>query len=171
MLDALGNLGDFIGGIAVVVTLLYLAVQVRQNTTALQTASWQAVVTAYRESNRLRCDSAAALAWAKGLTAFPDLPFEERNFFATIMVDEALCFQGAFALHDSGQLAESTYTAYLDWFASIAATPGGGVWWETVGRPVFVGAMVTAVDERLAAGDLHDIRRMPAIRLEEPPAS
>ncbi len=39
MLEALGNLGDFIGGIAVVVTLLYLAVQVRQNTTQLRESS------------------------------------------------------------------------------------------------------------------------------------
>ena len=29
-LDALGNLGDFIGGIAVIVTLVYLANQIRQ---------------------------------------------------------------------------------------------------------------------------------------------
>jgi hypothetical protein len=67
ILEALGNLGDFIGGIAVVATLVYLALQVRQNTAALRTASWQAVVAAYRESNQLRCDAPAALAWAKGL--------------------------------------------------------------------------------------------------------
>ena len=36
MLEALGNLGDFIGGIAVVITLIYLAVQVRQNTLQLR---------------------------------------------------------------------------------------------------------------------------------------
>lgn len=36
MLEALGNLGDFIGGIAVVATLIYLAVQVRQNTAQLR---------------------------------------------------------------------------------------------------------------------------------------
>jgi hypothetical protein len=36
VLEALGNLGDFIGGIAVVATLIYLAVQVRQNTLQLR---------------------------------------------------------------------------------------------------------------------------------------
>jgi hypothetical protein len=35
-LEDLGNLGDFIGGIAVVVTLVYLAVQVRQNNRLLR---------------------------------------------------------------------------------------------------------------------------------------
>jgi hypothetical protein len=32
ILEALGNIGDFIGGIGVVVTLLYLVMQIRQNT-------------------------------------------------------------------------------------------------------------------------------------------
>jgi hypothetical protein len=153
------------------VTLVYLAMQVRQNTSALRTASWQAVVGAYRESNQLRCDPAAALAWSKGLGGISDLAFEDRNYFATIMVDEALCFQGSFALYASGQFEESTYEAYLDWFASIVVTPGGNTWWEETGRPVFVPAMVTAVDERVAKGDLHDIRKMTALRLEESPAA
>ena len=32
MLEDLGNIGDFLGGIGVVVTLVYLAYQIRQNT-------------------------------------------------------------------------------------------------------------------------------------------
>ena len=35
-LDALGNLGDFIGGIGVLATLIYLASQIRQNTSSVQ---------------------------------------------------------------------------------------------------------------------------------------
>ncbi len=35
-LDALGNVGDFLGGIGVVVTLVYLAAQIRQNTAQLR---------------------------------------------------------------------------------------------------------------------------------------
>ena len=31
VLEDLGNLGDFLGGLAVIATLIYLAVQVRQN--------------------------------------------------------------------------------------------------------------------------------------------
>jgi hypothetical protein len=32
VLEDLGNLGDFLGGIAVIATLIYLAIQIRQNT-------------------------------------------------------------------------------------------------------------------------------------------
>jgi hypothetical protein len=59
MLEGLGNLGDFLGGIGVVVTLVYLAFQVRQNsallaqnTNAVQSSAYQAVtnnLNAYNE--------------------------------------------------------------------------------------------------------------------------
>lgn len=34
-LDAMGNIGEFVGGLAVVITLFYLAVQIRQNNSSL----------------------------------------------------------------------------------------------------------------------------------------
>ena len=44
MLENLGNLGDFIGGVGVVITLVYLATQVRQNTRALRLSSIQQIM-------------------------------------------------------------------------------------------------------------------------------
>jgi hypothetical protein len=118
----------------------------------LKTAGRQAIAAGYRDSNRLRLDLATGLDWARGVASFPDLPFEDRNLFGTVMNDEALFFQGAFAIYESGQLEESTYAAYLDWFSSIVATPGARAWWDTVGRLVFVPEMVAAVDLRLSVG-------------------
>ncbi len=150
--------------------MIYLALQIRHNTAALQTASRQAIAAGYRDSNRLRLDPRTALAFAKGLSSVSDLPFEDRNLFVVVVNDEALFFQGAFALYESGQLEESTYKAYLDWFASVVATPGGTVWWEEVGRPIFAPAMVHAVAQRLEAGGLLDIRQLLHIRLDDQPA-
>ena len=171
MLEALGNTGDFIGGIAVVATLLYLSVQIRQNTNSMRTASRQAISSGYREANRLRLDPQTGLAWAKGLTSFSELSFPERHLFSTVAIDEALFFQGAFALHESGQLDESTYLAYLDWFSSIMSTPGGFHWWETTGRPIYTPGMIAAVDERLSVGGLLDIRELPGLRISDAPGA
>ena len=46
----LGNYGEFIGAVAVVVTLVYLAAQIRQNTKQLASSSLQAL--ADRAENR-----------------------------------------------------------------------------------------------------------------------
>ena len=167
MLDTLGNLGDFIGGIAVVITLIYLAIQVRQNTSALKAASWQEVVSGAREAAKLRGDPAIAPAWAKGLSYYPNMPVQDVSIFSLAITDEALFFQGVFALYQSRQLDESVYNAYRGWFASVLATPGGSVWWVTVGRPIFVPEMVSEVDKYLEKGGIPDIRQLPALGAED----
>lgn len=150
------------------VTLLYLALQIRQNTKALRTASRQEIVSGYRDANRLWFEKGAALAYANGIRSYPELPFEERSLFVTMLNDQALFFQGAFALYESGQLEEETYQAYLAWFASNIATPGGLVWWEEIGRPIYTRRMVAAVDARISAGGLVDIRELGFARPDEP---
>jgi hypothetical protein len=49
MIETLGNIGDFVGGIGVVITLAYLAVQVRQSAKAGQVAAAQAVMQSMSE--------------------------------------------------------------------------------------------------------------------------
>ena len=51
MLDTLGNLGDFIGGIAVVLTLVYLIIQIRQNTDATRVATLQGIMGVAQQLN------------------------------------------------------------------------------------------------------------------------
>ena len=75
-LEALGNIGDFLGGIGVVVTLVYLAAQIRQNTAQLRSNAEGARVAALDETTRSlglwqdgivsRRDVAAL--WERGLT-------------------------------------------------------------------------------------------------------
>jgi len=168
MLEALGNLGDFIGGIAVVATLLYLAVQVRQNTVALRTASRQQIVAGFREYNRLLLQPGNALAYGKGMRSYPDLPFDERQAFSTMVNDHALFFQGAFALHEAGTLEEATYIAYLEFFAASISTPGGMVWWDAV-SPLYAPRMVAAVKARLVQGGLPDLLEGPVFALDDFP--
>ena len=48
--EAFGNVGDFIGGIGVVITLAYLALQIRQNSNSVKAASAQAVLGALTQS-------------------------------------------------------------------------------------------------------------------------
>jgi len=51
MLELLGNLGDFVGGIAVVVTIGYLAVQMRSQTIANRRATFQDLLNHQAELN------------------------------------------------------------------------------------------------------------------------
>ena len=48
-LEDLGNLGEALGGLAVLVTLVYLAIQTRENTKALRAATFQQVVDSFAD--------------------------------------------------------------------------------------------------------------------------
>ena len=52
-LEDLGNLGEFIAAVAVVVSLVYLALQIRQNTRSVRDSAFQAVASSVQETSIL----------------------------------------------------------------------------------------------------------------------
>ncbi len=165
ILEALGNLGEFISGFGVIITLIYLAVQVRQNTAALQTSSRQDIVSGYRAHSRLLLETGGVRTFAEGLRGYPDMPFDERALFWNLLGDHAVFFQGVYALHESGTLEDETYEAYLDWFACHLTTSGGSAFWLQ-GRLIMPHRVVEAVDARLAQGGLPDIMELSPYALD-----
>lgn len=167
MLEALGNLGDFVGGLAVVVTLLYLAAQIRQNTRAVRTASRQEVVAGAREWNRLLLEPVVNDAYEEGLMGYPHLVQASAARFRGVMNDLTLFMQGAFAMWEGGSLENDTYRAYLDFFAANLVTPGGTAWWAEA-SPMYLDRMVANVEERLSRGGLRDLRATTLARPTTP---
>ena len=53
ILEDLGNIGDFIGGVLVAISVIYLATQVRQNTKSLRAAAYQEAVRGANEWSNL----------------------------------------------------------------------------------------------------------------------
>ena len=51
--DAIGAVGEILGAVAVFMSLVYLGVQIRANTTSMNTASRQAVANEFRDWIRL----------------------------------------------------------------------------------------------------------------------
>ncbi len=109
-------------------------------------------------------DIVTARAFRNGLQDYPNLEYEQRVLFSTVITSEALFFQGVFAQFESGQLESETYEAYLLWFSSLIKTPGGSAWWEETARPIFMGRMLVAVDDRIVKGDLPEILGMAGYR-------
>ena len=155
-LETLGNLGDFIAGIAVLATLIYLAHQVRQNTSALSTASREAIYSGYRAQNAHLIDTDVSEAYAVGLRYFPDMPSSQKRVFTHTINDHALFFQGAFALYEAGTLPKKDYTPYLNWFSSHLVTPGGSLWWRET-RGFYNEDLIDALDKKFAEETLPDV--------------
>ncbi len=162
----LGSIGELIAAAATIATLFYLARQVQANTRQAQTTSRVEITREYRKVQNMLLDADLNLAWATGLSDYPNMSFENRSRFSIHFGDEALFFQGIFAQFENEQLEDQTYQHYLAWFSALVLTPGGSFWWEGVGRPIYVSKMVAAVDERFARGNLLDVRKMGPLSLD-----
>ena len=79
-LSDLGDLGDFLGGIGVIATLVYLAIQIRRNTMAVRSTSLDSAYAAHMEFQRtVWSDSELNKLWFDGLTGRSQLSDTERE--------------------------------------------------------------------------------------------
>ena len=158
--EALGSLGEFSAAVATILTLIYLARQLQSNTRATQGTNRREIARDYIRFGEIQLDPEIARCWHQGLQKYPHMSHEANNSFAVQMTNQALMFQSVFAQYENGQLEEDTYVPYLLFFTSLAASPGGSIWWEHTGRPIFVPKMVSAIDDQMTKNEHPDLTSM-----------
>ena len=130
-LQDLGSLGEAIAAIAVVVSLLYVAVQVRQNTRSIRAATYQAFSESYREFRVLLLkDGELRTVWGKGLQSRSALSQSERFQFDSLMMIFTRAAEANFYNEIKGLVDEPFYTGWRDEAAEIWRMPGVGEWWS-----------------------------------------
>ena len=90
-LTQLANLGEFVGGIAVLVTLVYLAIQVRQGAAAQNVATAIAAADAVRSNvlsfsayRQMMADESTGEVWTKAQRDEPLTPSELTRLYAVV---------------------------------------------------------------------------------------
>lgn len=131
MLNALDNLGDFIGRIAVVITLIYLAVQVRQNTRAIRVASMQSSMIAAQNIGILPAqDRDLARVVRVGLTEPDELDEDEFQQFLYFLMSKLRVHEDMFVQHRTGLVDDETWIARSSSLKTIFSMFGGRRIWE-----------------------------------------
>ncbi len=137
MLEDLGNIGDFVGGIAVVVSLVYLAYQIRRNTLSLQFATIQNAAQAITEIMELMArDPELLRVFHSGTHDFDALSQEDRLRFASLMGAMLHRFENLVAQAEGGLLPRDAWDSAANRLRGTFALPGTLTWWER-GKHVF----------------------------------
>jgi hypothetical protein len=106
-LNDLANLGQIIGALAVVISLFYVAHQIRQNTNAVRSAIAQAVHKHFAKWYHLvAADDELAQIVARGLRDHAPLPEKERVRFVAAFMAFLSSSQNAFLKWREGLLAQ-----------------------------------------------------------------
>lgn len=149
-LEALGNLGDFVGGIGVVASLLYLAQQIRRNTASVRAAAIQTTAQGGGDILAwLAGDADLMRIFVEGGQDFDALSKADRHRFAAIM--GVLLFNQSNILSQTraGFLPEDFWQGGLHRLRGIFAQPGTVTWWNRGGRKSFNPELQAWVDSEL----------------------
>ena len=148
----LGAIGEMIGGVAVVATLGYLAIQIRQNTKSTRFLATQSLVAGQAESNFLMASHDDLAAIIQDVVMNGDLDRLEPHAqmrFSSFMI--GIYGQVDFAYHQylGGQLDESVWKRWDYELPVFLSQPGLAEWW-TRDKPRFSAEFAAYVDQQLA---------------------
>ena len=156
-LDALGNVGDFLGGVGVVVTLVYLAAQIRQNTAQLRANAESLRIAALDETQRsishwresiIRQRDVADL-WERGMSPEQELDPTDRIRFELLLGDLLYSWQAAFRRARHAGDPEHWETGMHAWVNLILTRPGPRKFWERM-RSVYFADFAAEIDRILS---------------------
>lgn len=149
MLETLGDLGDFLGGIGVIVTLVYLAIQIRRNTeqTRLNTAgeAWSGIRDAYEPAYH----GNNAEIFRLGLSGELDPSDADYMTFSMLMLRIISQFELSLYQARHGTLDDELFAMHARLARMNLTSRGGRTWWDTTGSKFFSETLVTEIESVL----------------------
>jgi len=131
----LGSIGEIIGAVATVATLLYLALQIRQGTAATrQTSLYQAIESGQQLRMEFVQNPEAAALYLRGLRDPDSLSPEDAYRFQMLVFSIFELIRLAFLQYQIGTTPEAEWDDAGTWLNSIVSEPGGARIWQDYSR-------------------------------------
>ena len=168
-LQDLGDLGDLIGGIAVVITLIYLAAQIRQNTALITAQTVQASVDATQRVLLQRVDNAPLRAVLRKARNNEDLRADDAEVLASYLQASFMNFQARLQHHARGVFDRSINESYELILGGLSESGYVRRWWHYA-KPLFGRSFaIIAIDRRALPGDAPPVADWNAfVRFKDP---
>lgn len=129
--DAIGTVADIVGAIAVVVSLLYLAVQVRQNAAVSRSSAFRAIFDGLTAHNNFMFGPQNVELMIRCLRDYPGVPAEDRMRFDNLMTNLLNYLEASFEAAEAQTLGSETMDNWAWWFQTkILPYPGPRAWWS-----------------------------------------
>ncbi len=148
-LAQLANLGEFIGGVAVLVTLIYLALQIRQSNQNDRLDALQKGLVNYSNHSAIVARDENVGAFVKGLNAYESLGPEERVKFNMCVTGYLNVVEMTKAHTETGKLNEVIDAVDPYFGPRLFAYPGFRDWWSHTKKAGFLPETVTWVDQQI----------------------
>jgi hypothetical protein len=148
--EALGAIGEIVAAVAVVVTIAYLAVQIRQNTKAVRLAAYDSFVTITSDVRRSVFENEeVARIYEVGLADPDQLSGLEQTRFRVLMMSVMQAFQVQYFQMAHSELFPEAWAAGSHSLRRVLSQPGGAKYWASY-RHEYPPGFVQEVDRVLS---------------------
>jgi hypothetical protein len=130
-LESLGNLGEFVGSIAVIISLVYLAIQIKKNTEAERTSTYRSIVSDFGFMNQsMASDPELTMLYIKGMEDFGALEPSEKARVSQVFYMTFRYFENMYYQHRRGYLEGEVWTGWERIMLAYFGRPGFQTWWS-----------------------------------------
>lgn len=121
---------EVVGGLAVLLGLIFVGLELRQNTAALQASTFQDLAhTSSEFLVEISLDPKARRVWIAGWQEPQDLSADEKEIFQLLQAAFWIRMQNAYMQWQRGTLADRDWLVYRNVACGSAASPGGAAHW------------------------------------------
>jgi hypothetical protein len=169
-LSDLASIGSFISGIAVLISLIYLSLQIRQNTLAHRATAHQSRSTFLKDHLHLIADPAIAPIFIRGLAADKQMTEVEVTQFLAVMRNWCIGMSEMVWAHDHGVLDDETYQTSVKALKGMFARPGARAFWQTykpTATPSFARLVEGVLSTAPMAGQVHNVEQWRSLIARE----
>ena len=142
----LGAIGEIVGGIAVVLTLVYLAVQIRQSTNSARSSAYQSWVSALENLFSSMQDENVSKAVVDGCFDTRRLTAENYMLFINWMRRYFYMQQAQYHLYRNAVIDNELWTCNLDDMMGVFRFPGVQQYWQAGAREHFTDEFVELLE-------------------------
>ena len=129
--DAIGAIGEILGATAVVISLVYVAVQIRQNTNETRMQRTQSLIAANADVNsQVAGDKELADVFQAAVVDFDALSGSEKIRFGGLVFSTFNRYSFAYYQYLRGDLEEVFWKVIEQEMAVFLTLPGARTWWE-----------------------------------------
>ena len=130
-ISELGSLGEFLASLGVLISLIYVGIQIRQNTLESKRTNARETSVHYAAAlHGLSRDNEIADIFVRGIKDLSQLTDAERYRFDVSLAVWLQAIEQAFADYRMNRYTDDDLEAYRTAVANVFFTPGGEIWWS-----------------------------------------
>jgi hypothetical protein len=129
-LEQLASIGEIVSGIAVIISLVYLAIQIKTNTEAERSATYQSIVSDFGAlNNTMASTPELSHLFVEAMENYLELTPDQKARISQLFFQCFRYFENMFYQHRKGYLDEEVWVGWKRLMLTYYSRPGFQTWW------------------------------------------